>query len=205
MTRSKAEKNALRAANFGFSALLLALFGWINLEVLVVSNSAGIRGHLLTLAFGASLSTIAYRRYQTWWTPLAPSIHGNASRASSRSRWAACGLLAGAGFLLAYAMRMDLITSVAVGAGTLTFVPWARSRFCREHFFVSHALLVAGGLPVLVINAKYQHPLVLLAETWFLWALAAGLLLSTLLPRKSVVAAAEQLHAEPKAYADNMQ
>jgi hypothetical protein len=125
MTLNKAGKKSLRTANFGFSALLLTLFGWINLEILAVSNSASIRSQLLTFAFGASLSTIGYRRYKTWWVPLAQSMHGESSQSSFRTYWGAIILLASAGFLLACTMRMDLITSVAVGAGTLTFIPWA--------------------------------------------------------------------------------
>lgn len=148
MTRNEAREKSLRAANFGFGALFFTLFGWINVEILAVSNSASIRGQLLTFAIGASLSTLGYRRYQTWWTPLAQSMRGEAPQSSFRTHWGAIVLLVGAGFFLACTMRMDLFTSVALGAGSLTFIPWARSSFCKKHFFASHALLVSGGLPV---------------------------------------------------------
>lgn len=206
MTKSHAGKSAMGAANFGFSALLFALFGWLNLEVLLLSASAGIRGHLLTFAFGASLSTIAYRRYRTWWVPLARSAQLATPRMPLKAKWIASGCaLAGAGFVMAYMMRMGFFTSVLVGAGILTFIPWARSSFCRAHFFISHVVLVGGGLPLLVIDVKHQHPLVPLGATWTLWVLAAGLLLITLWPQKSAVSPAAQLQAGPRTYEDSIQ
>jgi hypothetical protein len=70
MTTNKADKNASRASNFGFGALLFTLFGWINLEVLLVAKGGGLGGHLLNSALGLYLSAVAYRRYRTWWAPL---------------------------------------------------------------------------------------------------------------------------------------
>jgi hypothetical protein len=63
MTKIKAETNARRSANFAFAAFLFALFGWINLEILML---------------GLYLSITAYRRHQTWWVTLAPSASESA-------------------------------------------------------------------------------------------------------------------------------
>jgi hypothetical protein len=204
MKTSLLDMNPRRAANFSFSALLLVLFGWINIEILLLSRHAGYGGQLLTSVFGMSLSVIACRRYRTCWRPLAYSLPASALPPSWRARRMASGAaLAAAGFVLAYAMRLGFLAA-AVGAGSLIFFPWSRSTFCRKSFFLSQALLVAGGLPVLIRDAVHRHPVVLLADSWILWALAAGLLLATLRTKGSSIPAPGQAQAGPQVFEDSI-
>ena len=189
MKTSLLDKNSTRTANFSFSALLFVLFGWINLEILLVSRQAGYEARLSTAVVGISLSIIACRRYRTWWRPLADSMQASALHGSFRAGCIAGGMLvAMAGFALAYSMRTGLFGAV-IGAGILAFCPWSRIAVCRRSFFLSQVLLVAGGLPVLITDAGRRHPVFLLADSWILWALAAGLLLTTLGTKRSAESA----------------
>jgi hypothetical protein len=181
MTGTRAETNARTAANFAFGALLFALFGWMNLEVLLLANSRNAGGHVLACALGLCLTIAAYRRYRSCWVPLARSRRQFARQGASRACRIGSGFaLAVAGFALASSMRTGFATGAVIGAGILTLIPWSRNSFCRKYFFVSHTLLVAGGLPMLIMAAKDQDPFILLAVSGILWALASSLLLSTL-------------------------
>ena len=201
MTNAKTEKTSTRAANFGFSALLFTLLGWINLEVLMLGNEAGVRGQLLTCAIGIYLSTLAYRRYQFWWVRLGRSAPTNALQSYARASLIGTGfILAAVGFVMACFMRSGIVTTTVMGAAILTFIPWSRSRFCKDYFIVSQGLLLAGGLPVLIAAVKHQHPLILLAVSWALWTLAAGLLTITLWLQRSTTVIADKLPAEPNVY-----
>jgi len=180
MTGMKAEAIARRAANAGFGALLFALFGWVNLEVFLLTSDGTIRGQAVACGLGLYLSLTAYRRYRLWWLPLARAAREASPEGGSRlGRIAsACGLAA-AGFALACATRTESFATAIVVAAIAAFIPWFRSEFCVRYFFASHVLLMAGGLPVLVIGAAAQHPVLMLANTWVLWVPAAALLLST--------------------------
>lgn len=180
MTGTKAEAIARRAANAGFSALLFALFGWVNLEALLLTSGGTVGGQVVACGLGLYLSFTAYRRYQLWWLPLARAARARPPEGKSRAGRiaSACGLAA-AGFALACAVRTESFAAAIVVAAIAAFIPWLRSDFCVRYFFASHALLMTGGLPVLVIGAAGQHPVLLLANTWVLWVPAAALLLST--------------------------
>lgn len=206
MTNAEAEKTSRTAANFGFAALLFALWGWVNLEILMLTNKAGVRGQLLTCALGLYLSVSAYRRSRIWWAPTARSAPPSALRNYSRVRLIGSGFtLAAVGFIIACLMRSGFLTPTVIGAGILMFIPWSRSGFCKDYFTVSQALLLAGALPVLIYAAKNQHPIILLGHSWVLWTLAAGLLLITLWLQRSAIVTADKLPTEPKVYEAGMQ
>ena len=185
MTRIAIWPMATREPNFAFGALLFALFGWMNLEVLLLKVHAPIGGHALTCTFGLLLSAIACRRYRIWWGPLARSEQACATRRRSGVGQLANGVaLAAAGCALGYSMTMGLLATTAILAGVLALIPWCRSSFCRQHCYVAQVLPAAGGLPMLVFAARLRHPIVLSAYTWALWSLAALLLLSILRSRR---------------------
>ena len=60
MTKTQAETNIKRAANFAYAALLFTLFGWGDLEIFLLRINAGIHGQLLTVASGLGLSTLVW-------------------------------------------------------------------------------------------------------------------------------------------------
>lgn len=180
--------------------MLFALFGWVNLEVLLLTGNGSVKGQLLTCAFGIFISGTAYRRYRIWWAPLARSAPKSAPRSAFGTSRIASGFgLAAVGFALGYSMRTGFVTTTLIATGILMYLPWYRSSFCRERFFVSQALLIVGGLPILLFGEKY-HPLILLADTWVLWAFAAGLILSTLWLQKTAVGHPDKFQAEPAVY-----
>lgn len=199
MTGARAETTTRTAANSAFSALLFTLFGWANLEVLFASKP-GIDGHASSCALGLCLSILAYCRYRRCWMPLVRSRRQFAPQSVSGACGIGSGLaLAAAGFALAASMRAGFATGAVIGAATLALIPWSRNGFCRKYFFVSHALLVAGGLPVLILVAKNQDPIMLMTVSGLLWALAAGLLLSSLWSQRSAGPLLHPLRARPKA------
>jgi hypothetical protein len=191
MADIKAETTARRAANFGFAALFFALLGWINLELLMLMNSSSIRGQLLTCSLGLYLSVSAYRKYQTWWLPIARSAPETKLRSYSKVSLIGNGfMLVAVGSVTGYLANTDLVVA-ATGAGILMFVPWSKSKFCKEYFLLSHGLLVAGALPVLVNAAAHQHPIIVLAYSWIFWSYAASLLLITLWLQRSTTLSAK--------------
>ncbi len=189
MTNIKAEAAVRRAANFGFVALTFALYGWINLEVLMLRNNPGIPAQLFTCLLGGYLSISAYRRYHISWGRMTGSASAMAFRRYPGARLAGSGfMLAAVGFAMAFFMRTGLVTTTLTGAAMLLCIPWSRIRLCKEHFLVSQGILMAAGLPILILDAKQQHPVILLADTWILWGLAAFLLLITIAAQSLSVA-----------------
>lgn len=204
MKTSLIDNNSTRAANFSFSALLFVLSGWTKLEILLLSRHAGYGAQLSSSVVGISLSIIACRRYRSWWMPMCRSMRATTLHQSSRAGWVAGGIvMAMAGFMLAYAMRTGLLGG-AVGAGLLACVPWCRIALCRRSFFLSQVLLLAGGLPVVMTDAGQRHPVFLLADSWILWALAAGLLLATLRTKGAAMPPQAQVQAESKGLEDDV-
>jgi hypothetical protein len=203
MINSKVEKSARIGVNLGFSAFLLALFGWINLETLMAMNDGGVHGQLFAGGVALYLSITAYRRYQTWRVSMPPPTSEFAQKKTSKASPIVSGImLIATGFATACSMRTGLAITAAMGASVLLFIPWSRIRLCREHFFISQALSVAGGLPVLIFAAKNQHPIIQLVNSWTFWAVSASLLLATLWRPRLAVPHLDPLsrQVESKAY-----
>lgn len=196
MTKTATGTVATQPANFGFSAFVFALFGWINLEAFLLETRAGISAHLLTAVFGTSLSLLAYRRCRAWRTPPAPSWQDSAMLRRSTAGIGSGAALIAAGCALAYSMRSGFATTTVICAAILCFFPWSRIGFCRKHFFVSHTLLLAGWLPVLLSATTHPPVIMLMAASWVVWTLAAGLLAITLFSHRSTVKHAAGAGAE---------
>jgi hypothetical protein len=178
MTKSTADTAETSRASFPFSALVFALFGWINVEVFLLTANAGIGAHLMSFAYVTVLSAMAYRRCRVWWP-----LSGRNSTEPGHSTPVLIGhglALAAAGCTLAHSMRTGFVTPAVICAAVLCFVPWSKSRFCQRYFFASHALLIAGWIPVLLTQTRQQASIMTLACTCSMWALAAGLILATL-------------------------
>ena len=133
MTKRIAGLTDTSRASLGFSALVFALFGWINLEVILFAANAGVGAHLMSFAFGIVLSTMAYRRCRAW---LTLSGGDSAGPPHSTSGLIGSGIaLTAVGCALAYSMRTGFVTPTVICAAVLCFFPWARSRFCYRYFF----------------------------------------------------------------------
>lgn len=195
MADKKLETTARTAAHFGFAALLFALLGWMDLEIVMLNSHFSVRAQLLTCALGLCLTLSACRRYQAWWLPIARSTPQTTLQGHARARLVGHGvMLVAAGSALGYLMNTGFAFAT-MGAGLLSYVPWSRNKFCRDYFFLSHALLVAGALPLLLIAAGHQHPIMLIAHAWILWSLAAGLICLTLWFERSTALASTNSQA----------
>lgn len=197
MTKSNVETAEITRANFGFSALVFALFGWINLEVVLLATDAGIRAHLISFALVIILSTIAYRRCGARW---APERNLTLPRNSTPGEIGSGLALVAAGCTFAYSMRTGFVTSAVICAAVLCFLPWSRMNFCRQYFFLSHALLLAGWTPFLFTASRHQDSIMMLAGTCAIWALAAGLLLATLSRQRPNRRRPDQVEVERNAH-----
>lgn len=169
-------------ANFAFSAFVLALFGWALVETQLIASAAGIKAHLLASALGLAISAIALRRCRRCWRTMLRGADAAVSR-PVRNRdhignFISCVALAVAGCVFAVLERGGSISLFLGYAGAFSLVPWSRLRFCRRHFLISFAILVAGAASVIVIRGTAE-PILNLFYAWVLWSIALSELLVT--------------------------
>jgi hypothetical protein len=185
------------AANFSFSAFLFSVFGWALLEARLFEVGAGVQLHLASTALGLSVAALALRRRRRWWPAFAQVGAEVQSPAPERHRIsdvASCAALLAAGCVLALSGKAGSVGLFAVCAGAFSFAPWSRIGFCRNHFFVSCAMLGAGAGAVLALTRAPQDSLFYLFWAWVLWAIALSELLASTtwtLPAASRAAAAQ--------------
>jgi hypothetical protein len=178
MNEIKTRPGSKNAANFGFSAFVFVVFGWINLEVLLFMHDAHMGSQVSSCAFGLYLCMVAYRRCRLSWSALTRSSRAPVhDRAFGTRNMVSVIALAAGGFALACLLRTGLVTAVVIGAALFMLIPWARNSYLRKNFMVAQVIFGGGGLPVFLIAARHQDPLIVVAQTWVLWTLAAGLLL----------------------------
>ena len=197
MTRNTARASDRTQANFGFSALVFALSGWVNFGALLIATNASHKAYLMSTGLGILIAIIAYRRCGAWQGP--PERGSTVPGRSTLSLIGSCLTLVGVGWTLAYSMMSGFVTPSIICTAVLCFFPWNRITFCRQHFFVSQVLVIVGWIPFFVTPARHQVPFMSLACTYFIWALAAGLALITLSKQRSSDRS-DQKQVERKAY-----
>jgi hypothetical protein len=144
------------ATNGLFGAFILAAFGAGLLHAWALQARAGALIHVLVAIPAAALcAVILYRYWRHWPARLAPLYRK--SRRGMRSPDAASAL--GSGLLLLTGLGMAFVIAagsallLVVAALGLGLLPWTRIAVCRNHFFVSAALVGTGAVLWLSLSA----------------------------------------------------
>ena len=160
-----------------FGAFFLTVFGWGLLHAWGMQVEVSLLFHILFAIPGFVLCGITIYRYRKHW-PL-----GTPARVNGRAMMTCLLLPAiGAGMaLLAVSGAFLLLPLTAFGA---ILFPWSRIAACRNHFFMSSALIGAGAIPGLVFWGRQVHPLYYPIAAWIFLAVACTAVMSTILTHR---------------------
>lgn len=157
-----------------FIGLVLAISGWTLIEAPLLLLHAGLRVHLIPTVIALYLISASTRRLKL---PLQHQLDEQAGRAQHSSSiakqlgWAICLMAIGAFTGTLVQGNSSLPLGIAIMA--LTFAPWSRISFCRDHTVLASILMCIGiGLPFLVSHLPIS-PIVLLVSGWLFWSCAA--------------------------------
>ena len=170
----------LSTRNFLFTAMALALFGWINLERAFLRCRAGFAAHLTALFISACISYVVYRRCRIWWDLRVASTSPTASRLTARASIVPAAFLLATGYAFRALINAGSFTVVVIGTGVGMLVPWSRLSFCHDRFLFAQAVLLTGGTLAMATGNGYGYPIEEIVMSSILWALAAGIGMSSL-------------------------
>lgn len=136
------------ATNGLFAAFIMAGLGSGLLHAWAVQARASGTIHLLAAIPGVAICAIVLYRYARHWPARVTPLYSKRRRGPlplAAAAAAGCALLFGAGLAMALAVAAGsaaLLVLVALGLGVL---PWTRIAVCRDHFFMSAAIVGAGA------------------------------------------------------------
>lgn len=144
------------ATNALFGAFILAAFGAGLLHAWAAQVRAGALTHVLIATPCAGLCAIVlYRYWRHWPARLVPLYRKN--RRGMRSLDAASafgsGMLLLTGIGMAFVIAAGSVLLLVLAGFSLGLVPWTRIAVCRDHFFVSAALVGTGAVLWLTLSA----------------------------------------------------
>jgi hypothetical protein len=145
------------ATNGLFGAFILAAFGAGLLHAWAVQAKAGLLIHLLVGLPGTAICTIVLYRYWRHWPARLAPLYKQSRRGLlplDPGAVLGCGalLLVGAG--LAWVAAAGSALLLVLGALGLAILPWTRVPVCRNHFFISAAMVGLGAVLWLVVLAQ---------------------------------------------------
>lgn len=164
-----------RRPYLSFIALLYSLSGWALFDAWLFLMDAGHLMHIFVAIPGATL---------TIWSALRPPIDGSSTVEGKRNRATKSGRV-GASCALLYVLAAILGTLVlngslaVLGAAivSLTFAPWARLPFSRNHFAISCVIAISGLASVIAIGHRSVNVMFLPLAAWAFWLCACCVLL----------------------------
>jgi hypothetical protein len=144
------------ATNGLFGAFILAAFGAGLLHAWAVQARAEALIHVLIAIPGAALCAIVLYRYSRHWPARLAPLYKKRRR-GMRSLDAASALGSGmlllTGIGLAFVIAAGSAVLLVLAALGLALLPWTRIAVCRNHFFVSAALVGTGAVLWLTLSA----------------------------------------------------
>lgn len=150
------------ATNCLFGAFFLAVFGWGMLQIWALGAGAGMPFHALIAVPGFSLCGVLLYRYSRHWPvgQAACKERGEERRPLREFRSAVWYVvLAASGLGVAVVVGSGSLFFPVLAAGGLVIVPWAKIPVCRDHFFISAAIVGTGAIIGLALVGKTVHPL----------------------------------------------
>jgi hypothetical protein len=135
------------ATNGLFAAFIMAGLGSGLLHAWAVQARASGAVHLLIAIPGAAICAIVLYRYARHWPARVTPLY------QKRRRGLPLGAAAAAGCALLFAAGLGMALAVAAGSAALFvpaalglgILPWTRIAVCRDHFFLSAAIVGAGA------------------------------------------------------------
>jgi hypothetical protein len=157
-----------------FIGLVFALSGWALIEATLLSQHAGLRGHLVPTVMALYLVSSSIRRLKlsqqlTLGQAGSPAPQGG-SPAAAQAGWALFLLVAGA-FTGSLVLGGSPIL-LGLAASALTCAPWSRIPFCRERTVAASAVMCAGMGLSLLAPLRPIDPIFLLIAGWMFWLCA---------------------------------
>lgn len=148
------------ATNSLFTASLLSVSGWALFHVWAGAISAGAFIHVLIALPSMTICGLLFYRYSLHW-PARPagSIGDKEDRRLSLNRSAIAWsfLLLAMGVAVAWIVDYGSLFVLAIVVAGMIFIPWTKISLCRDHFFVSVALILIGGAVGLALSETPVH------------------------------------------------
>jgi hypothetical protein len=162
-----------------FTGFVFSFVGWELLHAAAFLGNAHFTRHLFIVVLGLVPVVAAYLGYRRAWAK--PDGNGRTKDRTYRVQaGASCFLLLAVGAALGHLALSQSVLPLLGILLCLTFIPWSRVPICREHLFVSCALIAAGAVAVLFLSKAPADPFRLLLATWSLWGAACFALLRSL-------------------------
>lgn len=173
------------STNSLFAAFSLGGIGWGLLHVWGVSVKTGIFFHALAAIQGLVLSGAVLYRYRQHW-PVNETDSAGSHRQDLKLPWdyravAIYLLLIGVGFGIAPFISAGSAFFLVLAIIGMVLVPWSKIAVCRDHFFISSALVEAGALSGLVVLGGPVHPLYYPMAAWVLLAGACVMIFTVII------------------------
>jgi hypothetical protein len=148
------------ATNSLFTAFLLSVSGWALFHAWAGGVGAGPFIHVLIAIPSMTICGLLFYRYSLHWPARPAGSNGDKegrglSLTSSSIAW--CFLLPAIGIAVARIVDYGSLFVLAIVVAGMIFIPWTKISFCRNHFFVSVALIVVGGAICLALSEKPLH------------------------------------------------
>jgi hypothetical protein len=172
-------KTEMAVSDSSFMALVFALGGFALVEAWLLILGAGLSAHGIALAFGLPLGLMAMRG--TWRDRndlrFSDTSAVRSHRGARTFNLVSAALLIAAGTVLGLLILYARAFPLAIGAASLTFIPWSRICFYRRNFIAACMSIWTGTGFVLAIGHQIIDVMFLPLACWVLWAFACiGLL-----------------------------
>jgi hypothetical protein len=157
-----------------FIAFVFSLAGWALLALWFLRMGAGFLAHGTAASVGLWLSFLSIRR-----PGIGPGDRSQRERSATQEHrtfrgadagWALLLLAVGA-VLGVLVLRGGTIALGAAGIG-LSFAPWSRVHFCRNHFGAACTMVWIGMASIMAPGYRSITPMFLPIACWVLWACA---------------------------------
>lgn len=152
-----------------FVVFLFSVLGWGLLHAWVFNFRLPARLHGVIVIPGLVMSGLAIYRYRLHW-PANPAERVNQKQFEwKNATWYLLLCAIGVGFAQVISGSVALL---AVLGSAMTVIPWAKIPVCRDHFFISVALLGSGTLLGLALSRGADFMFYPLAALFF-WLIAS--------------------------------
>jgi len=177
-------KSQTFSTNSLFAAFCLAVIGWGLLHAWGFSLKLGMVFHALVAMPGFVLSgAVIYRYRQHWPAGRASTAWPDRHDAKLPRDYRAVALylsLIGVGFGMALFINGGSLFILSLAAMGMALVPWTKISVCRDHFYLSSALVEASAFSGLFVLGGPVHPLHYPMAAGFLLTVACILVMSVL-------------------------
>jgi tellurite resistance protein TehA-like permease len=146
-----------------------------------VNVKAGVLFHALAAIPGLVLSGLVLYRYRKHWPILAAASAGRPDLSWDYRALVFYLIPVATGCGLALSISSGSLFFLVLAAMGTVLIPWTKITVCRDHFFLSSALVGTGALPGLLLPSRSAHPLYYPVAAWALLSIASTLIIFVIL------------------------